>query len=511
MSTPLVVGVAFVAILTWLVVRSSTKKPYPPGPKGYPIIGNLLDLNTDPWRLFANLADKYGEIFHLDVVGQHIVVLNSLEAATEVLDRHSSATSSRAPNIVLQEYMTNGTTIGFMPYNETWKKVRRISHDALTRVASVNYDNLRVRESIVLIDALLQDSSQWQEQLKKEFASITLSGFFGYPALTSFDDPAFVGIYDFVERVEKALTPGNYVVEFIPFLKYLPVSLAKWKGDLNVSHEKDYALFRQLRDNGVGFAEKSGRNSLAASLAADAQKMGLTIDDEVWLLALLFVGGTDTCSDMMQWFFFTMIAHPDVQRKAQEELDRVVGRSRTPTRADLDHLPYFTAVVRELLRYRSPAPIGMPHYSTEDSWYKGYLIPKNSIVTFNQWAITHDKEAFGEDAALFNPDRYFNGSVGSETLKETKGTGHHGFGFGKRACVGRYFAEDSLNLICAQILWSFNIEAKHKNEKGEPILPSPNELPPGFAGHPLPFEIQVNLRFPDARVVLDNLKESLPA
>lgn len=80
-----------------------------------------------------------------------------------------------------------------------------------------------------------------------------------------------------------------------------------------------------------------------------------------------------------------MALYPDVQKKAQEELDRVIRPNKLPTFADRAKLPYIEAVVNESLRWHPVAPMGIPHMCTEDDLYEGYLIPKGSLVLPNIW------------------------------------------------------------------------------------------------------------------------------
>ena len=87
----------------------------------------------------------------------------------------------------------------------------------------------------------------------------------------------------------------------------------------------------------------------------------------------------------MMHFFLAMVNHPDVQQKAWAELDAVVGPDHLPTFEDRDSLPYITAITKECLRWLTVAPFGVPHSSTEDDEYNGYLIPKGSLILPNIW------------------------------------------------------------------------------------------------------------------------------
>lgn len=80
-----------------------------------------------------------------------------------------------------------------------------------------------------------------------------------------------------------------------------------------------------------------------------------------------------------------MAMNPDVQRQAQAELDRVIGRTRLPDLHDRDSLPYVNALLKELTRWHVIAPIAIPHTASEDDEYNGYYIPKGSIIIPNLW------------------------------------------------------------------------------------------------------------------------------
>ena len=169
--------------------------------------------------------------------------------------------------------------------------------------------------------------------------------------------------------------------------------------------------------------------------------------------------GSETTYTVLSWWALAMVAHPDYQRRAQAELDAVVGRSRVPTFSDLSSLPYIQAMVKEVLRWRPPLPFSIPHCTTEDDWYNGMFIPKGTTCVPNLWQCHHDPAVYGDDAARFNPERFLD-SFGKVTSgpAETRGEGHGTYGFGKRSCIGNHLANDSLFVFMATSLWAMNLE-----------------------------------------------------
>ena len=166
-----------------------------------------------------------------------------------------------------------------------------------------------------------------------------------------------------------------------------------------------------------------------------------------------------------------MIAQPEIQKRAQNELDAVVGRARTPTFSDAPNLPYIQALVKESVRWRPALPLGIPHATTEDDWYKGMFIPKGTVCLVNLWQCHHDPASYGPDAASFNPERFLDehGRLVSGPV-ETRDDGHSAYGFGRRACVGKHAANDSLFINIAMVLWAARLEPA-RDESGKEIPP----------------------------------------
>ena len=175
----------------------------------------------------------------------------------------------------------------------------------------------------------------------------------------------------------------------------------------------------------------------------------------------------------MMWWMLAMVTFPEVQRRAHAELDAVVGRARLPTFADAPRLPYVRAIIKEVIRWR-PAIRLADHAATEDGLYEDVFIPKGTTCTANIWQCNHDRAIFGDDADDFKPERHLgeNGEL-LPGPKETNQEGHVSFGFGRRVCVGRHLANDSLFIFTARILWAASLNCV-RDENGKDQLPDMN-------------------------------------
>ncbi|CAE7123543.1 unnamed protein product [Rhizoctonia solani] len=155
-----------------------------------------------------------------------------------------------------------------------------------------------------------------------------------------------------------------------------------------------------------------------------------------------------------------MVLHPEVQKKAQSELDSIIGNARLPTLEDHAKLGYIERVIQETLRWHPMAPLAIPHTCFRDDTYKGYHIPKGAIVLGNVWAMTHDETVY-KDPEVFDPDRFLDPSTPLSPI----------FGWGRRRCPGIHLGQSSLFITVASILMTFNIEVA-QDENGKDIRPS---------------------------------------
>ncbi|THG99744.1 hypothetical protein EW026_g2677 [Hermanssonia centrifuga] len=200
-----------------------------------------------------------------------------------------------------------------------------------------------------------------------------------------------------------------------------------------------------------------------------------------------------------------MVLYPDVMRRAQAEIDAVIGRDRTPSFSDRDKLPYIEAIVKEVIRWRPVDPLGVPRRSTEDDWYKGYFIPAGTVVIFNVWAMNRNPKYF-PDAEEFRPERYLDDSGQlAEAIPDTHGHGHFAFGSGRRICPGRDFANQAFFINIATLLWAFDFE-KALDSAGQPIIPSRTDcIDEGIMVRPAPFKCAIKPRSTEVGPLINSI------
>lgn len=154
-----------------------------------------------------------------------------------------------------------------------------------------------------------------------------------------------------------------------------------------------------------------------------------------------------------------MVANPEIQAKAQAQIDSVVPEDRSPNWQDYANLPYVAQCVKESMRWRPVTPLAFPHALSEDDWVDGMFLPKGTTIIVNAWGMQHDEERF-PNPEKFDPEHF----AGVTTLATELANGpwenrdHYAYGTGRRFCPGAHLAERNLFLAMVKLLWAFKIK-----------------------------------------------------
>ncbi|VDC00765.1 unnamed protein product [Peniophora sp. CBMAI 1063] len=455
-------------LLLYRFLNSPWRK-LPPGPTGYPLLGSALKLLDASW--LYNECPKLGEIVYLNVAGQPTFILNSQKAAAELLDRRAAVYSGRPRLIVGHELMSGGLFFAFEPHNDRWRRQRRVVHEGFNKSAASRFQSAEVEDVVRLAASLVEDSSSFRSLYHTCACSVVLSVTYDRPLRGGPEHEALrARIDDFVHRNQAALQVGAHYVELVPWMLYLPSWMAKWKRDALKMYEETSAFFLGLVDDvETRVNEGTARPCLTTTLVQEGERFQVSRLEAAWSAGVMYAAGSDTTSNLLEWWTLAMVAFPNVQKKAQAELDAVVGRGRLPSFSDRALLPYTVAVLREVLRWRTGLPLGLPHQADEDGWYEGMFIPKGSVLIANVMPCNRDPAVYGDDSEAFKPERHLTEDGKHKPAPAaTKDHGHVSFGFGRRVCVGQHVAEDTLFIAVAVLLWAFEF-AKARDEKGREI------------------------------------------
>ncbi|KAF5660260.1 oxidoreductase [Fusarium circinatum] len=502
MSAFLVIVTAILTSLSFLLIKhisGSKKPPLPPGPKGLPLFGNIRDLpspGTLEWPYWQSHKEKYGPITSVTVLGQHFVILHDKQVIMDLLETRAMKSASRPKLVFAGDIAGYDGVMGLMPYNRTFRMHRKLTATQVSPKSITRFEPIQELEILRLLKRLHQDpnSQNLPDHLNQVSGSIMLRILYNYETDPDRTDHIVTMANLVMEEFSQATTPGAWMVDFIPWLQYIP----DWMP--GAGFKKTAKLFRQhLLQNVqdpyqyVRGQMTNGKDdvSYVAGLIKDIHR---NIDPEeesviAWTAASMMNAGTDTTGATLLAFFAAMLLYPNVQKKAQEEISRVTRDSRLPSSTDKPNFPYITAITQEVLRWHTLAPMGFPHMTTEDDTYRGYFIPKNTLLFPAVASLTHDPEVY-HDPMEFKPERYFEPFNEPSPLDLV-------FGFGRRACPGRWIAEQTLFLSIAQTLAVFEIK-KELDGEGKEIEIGYEQLP-GVISRVKPFPCRIVVRREECR------------
>ncbi|RDB27130.1 hypothetical protein Hypma_004573 [Hypsizygus marmoreus] len=463
----------------------------PNGPLGIPILGSFPFLTDYPELTLDYWAKKFGPLYSMWLGNQLFVVVSDPQIVKDLMVTNGAIFSSRKEMFLKSQNIFAGRGITATPYNDRWRKHRRIATGSLNIRAVDAYTYVLDYEATVLVQELYRYG-------KAGVAPINPQPHAGRCSLNNMLTVVFGMRTDAIEHplVGRALRlsrefmnctgPVSNLIDFIPVLQHLPNYMTTRAKKLHAGLVETYGgMINDIEDR-----LKRGEDvpdCLAKTMILTKEEEEMDHLDMSILCSAFMIGGVETTASIMQWFSALIPAYPEIQAKAHAELDRVVGRNRLPTVEDEKNLPYIHAIIKEVERCHNPFWLGTPHVNTHDFTYRGQFIPKDTVVVLNTYTMHHDPQRH-PDPHTFNPDRYIKDSTTSSesaNLANAYERDHWMFGVGRRICPGMWVAEREVWLAISRMLWAFKME----EIPGEPIDLKEYD---GLSGRsPVPFRIKM--------------------
>ncbi|KAH6775157.1 hypothetical protein C2S52_012718 [Perilla frutescens var. hirtella] len=460
--------------LTFLskIINNNQQRRHPPGPKPWPIIGNLNLIGSIPHQSLHQLSQKYGEIMLLKFGKFPVVIASSPEMARQFLKVHDAIFASRPALAAGKHISYNNSNVAFAPYSPYWREARKILMSEVLNTKKLEYfEQIRIEERRRFLSRL-QSLSGKPIVLRDHLSRFTLSIICRMVLstnkyFTESEEGEKSNIVDMDELLEMMkewfLLAGAFNIgDWIPWLSSLDLQgYVKRMKTLNKKMNifNDYVIDDHIakRVAAGNDHEKKDLVDVLLQIVEDGTKQDVEITRDCIkaLMMNLLLGGADTSATAVEWATHEIMKQPRIIKKAKEELERVIGRKRWVEEKDFTNheLPYMDAIIKETFRLHPLGTLLAPHCAIEDCNVAGYDISKGTTILINTWSIGRDPRVW-DSPEEFLPERFIG--------KEIEMTGGNfallPFGSGRRRCTGYNLGLKIVRTTLANLLHGFEMK-----------------------------------------------------
>lgn len=451
-------------LVKWKKSTNSTRNPPSPS-NSWPIIGHLHLLGGLPHIALGKLADKYGPIFMIKLGANRALVVSTAQTAKECLAGNNDRVFLNRPKTIFVDHLAyDSAMLGFSQYGQYWREIRRITTlELLSNHRIEMFRNVRiseVRSSMKILSAAGSepvDMKQWFNDISMNTIVRLISGKSLKEVYQGekYNDCA-KALRDFFE-LAAVFVPADA----FPFLRRFDI------GGYEKTMKK---VAKQIDEMADGWLEEHKRRRKYREIQENQDFMDVMLDifekgnekpsefdaDRVIKATCMamILAAADTTAVTLIWALSLLLNNKDVLKKAQVELDTVVGKERQVEESDLKKLVYLQAVIKETQRLYPAGPLSVPRESITDCTVSGYHIPAGTQLFVNLYKIHRDPQVW-EDPTSFQPERFLT------TYKDFDVRGQNyeymPFGSGRRICPGISYAVQVMQFTLANLLHGFEI------------------------------------------------------
>uniref|UniRef100_A0A7N0SW96 Cytochrome P450 n=1 Tax=Kalanchoe fedtschenkoi TaxID=63787 RepID=A0A7N0SW96_KALFE len=463
------IALALAVLLVWFTARLVSRPARrngssPPGPRPWPIIGNLKLLGSLPHRSLHALSQTYGPLVRLKFGSVNVVVTNSPDMVKEFLKTHDAVFAARPQPASGKHLLCNCSDV-LWGNGPQWRQARKIFASHLfspKRLESYEYIRAEERRDFL---ARLYDLKGKRVRIQDHLSRINLSvmsrivlgrNYFSDSKLLREETP--MTHEEMLEMFDESFElSGAFVVgDWVPWLARFDLGgYVKRMKNLSQRFCKFFDFLVQVHTKSGNRQPQEGAIDMMGVLLdlVDDPKLEVKLtDDHVQGLTLdLLAAGTESASTTVEWAMAELMKNPEMMKTATEELDRVIGRDRWVEEEDMPNLPYLDAILKETFRLHPASAFLPPHLSTEDTQIKHYHFPKGTIALVNVWSMGRNP-AVWDSPEEFRPERFLNKAF------DVKGLSFEfiPFGSGRRICPGYALGLKMVQSTLANMLHGFN-------------------------------------------------------
>uniref|UniRef100_A0A8C8VES7 Uncharacterized protein n=1 Tax=Pelusios castaneus TaxID=367368 RepID=A0A8C8VES7_9SAUR len=451
-------GLTVFALLFDFMKRRKSWSRYPPGPASLPFIGTMLQIDfCNPHLSFKQLSKKFGNVFSLQNCWRNVVVLNGFKTVKEALIQKSEDFADRPYFPIYKHlgYGENAEGVVVARYGWAWKEQRRFAFSTLKNLGMGKKSlEHRVTEEAGFLCSVIcsKEGHPFDPHFLINNAVSNVICSLVYGERFDYDNKKFQMLLRLHEKAlneESGLLPQ--LLTAVPWLLRIPglpqrVFQSQRKvldfTDELVKEHKATCNPTQKRDFTDAFLQEMEKTKEHTESSFNVNNLRMVIVD-------LFSAGTETTSTTLRWALLYMLLYPDIQRKVHEEIDKVIGKDRSPQMEDQVNMPYTNAVIHETQRYGDIVPAGVPHMTYRDTELQGFFIPKGTTVLINLSSVLKD-ETVWEKPHQFYPEHFLDAD-GQFVKREA----FLPFSAGRRVCLGEQLARMELFLFFTSLLQHF--------------------------------------------------------
>ncbi|WJX28030.1 hypothetical protein P8452_16797 [Trifolium repens] len=456
-----------ITIKILLQIQSRRFKNLPPGPPTIPIIGNLHLLKHPFHRTFTTLSQKYGDAVSLWFGSSLVVVISSPSLVQQCFTQNDIVLANRPRFLTGKHIFYDYTTLGSVSYGDHWRNLRRIitidvlSNNRLNSFLGVRSDETNRLVQKLLKDTTSEDFSFTKVELRSRLTEMTFNAMMRMISGKRYygDDGDVIDVEEakqFTEIISEimSLLGANNKGDFLPLLRWFDLDNLE-KRCKRIAKRADAFLEGLIEDHRNG-NHSDGNRTMIYNLLKLSEIQPEYYSDHIikGLIQGMLLAGTDTSAVTIEWVMSELLNHPEVLNKAKEELDTQIGKNKLIDEQDLSKLPYLQNIISETLRLHPPAPLLLPHYSSDDFSLGEFNVPKDTIILTNVWAIHRDPTLW-EDALSFKPERF---------EKEGEVNKLMAFGLGRRACPGLSLAQRTVGFTVGLLIQCFEWKRESKEK-----------------------------------------------
>lgn len=469
-------------IYYWITMKP---KNFPPGPPFVPVLGSILFIPKKLLHLTmaGEWRRKYGPLVGLFLGSKLAVAVCGPNEVLEVLRREEF--QARPDDILFRDRAFDkklGVVFSDGPY---WVEQRRF---AVRHLRDFGFGKKSMEGMILdqVEDIVKEMKNHPIIQVSSLFNVSILNMLWGMIAGVTYErnDERLKYLFEKINRAFRAGSAAGNAANAFPILRKIAPGLSGYKHVMDTVKDLQDFFREIIKEHEKTIDENNPRDLIDVYLRELKQQSSnpdttFTVESLITLCLDMFIAGSETTSNTLGFSMLYMVLYPTVQAKVQRELDAVIGRDRRPSLEDRPRLPYVEAVLAELMRVSSTAPIAAPHRTERDTQLNGYFIPKDTTAVLSLYSLFQDKEHWG-DPETFRPERFLDADG-----RFVRDDWMIPFGMGKRTCVGEGLARSATFLCFTTLLQQFTISVPEGD-------PPPSTVPlPGITITPAPFRIKI--------------------